>query len=150
MTGILYRSQCVKTMHDYPLSCRNQRNSNHLGFALLTLSWDKNWDSHSLVNGYLSFYPRIALVAPSPGYLCTPVCARLCVIFITYYTTGMSGTHYVGAIFSAVLSEACYLICDDLTHFNSSPHPPHPLADLNRISEKWFHAAIWRYKAKMN
>ena len=39
-----------------------------LGLALLTLSWDKNWDSHSLVNGYPSFYPRIALVAPSPGW----------------------------------------------------------------------------------
>ena len=38
------------------------------GLALLTLSWDKNWDSHSLVNGYPSFYPRIALVAPSPVY----------------------------------------------------------------------------------
>ena len=38
-----------------------------LGLALLTLSWDKNWDSHSLVNGYPSFYPRMALVAPSPG-----------------------------------------------------------------------------------
>ena len=38
-----------------------------LGLALLTLSWDKNWDSHSLVNGYPSFCPRIALVAPSPG-----------------------------------------------------------------------------------
>ena len=38
-----------------------------LGLALLTLSWDKNWDSHSLVNGYPSFYPRIAFVAPSPG-----------------------------------------------------------------------------------
>ena len=37
-----------------------------LGLALLTLSWDKNWDSHSLVNGYPSFYPRIPLVAPSP------------------------------------------------------------------------------------
>ena len=37
------------------------------GLALLTLSWDKNWDSHSLVNGCPSFYPRIALVAPSPG-----------------------------------------------------------------------------------
>ena len=36
------------------------------GLALLTLSWDKNWDSHSLVNGYPSFYPTIALVAPSP------------------------------------------------------------------------------------
>ena len=36
------------------------------GLALLTLSWDKNWDSHSLVNGYPSFYPRIALVAPGP------------------------------------------------------------------------------------
>ena len=40
-----------------------------LGLALLSLSWDKNWDSHSLVNGYPSFYPRIALVAPSPGIL---------------------------------------------------------------------------------
>ena len=40
---------------------------NSLGLALLTLSWDKNWDNHSLVNGYPSFYPRIALVAPSPG-----------------------------------------------------------------------------------
>ena len=38
-----------------------------LGLALLTLSWDRKWDSHSLVNGYPSFYPRIALVAPSPG-----------------------------------------------------------------------------------
>ena len=38
----------------------------HLGLALLTLSWDKNWDSHSPMNGYPSFYPRIALVAPSP------------------------------------------------------------------------------------
>ena len=37
------------------------------GLVLLTLSWDKNWDSHSLVNGYPSFYPRIALVAPSPA-----------------------------------------------------------------------------------
>ena len=37
------------------------------GLALLTLYWDKNWDSHSLVIGYPSFYPRIALVAPSPG-----------------------------------------------------------------------------------
>ena len=36
------------------------------GLGLLKLSWDKNWDSHSLVNGYPSFYPRIALVAPSP------------------------------------------------------------------------------------
>ena len=36
------------------------------GLALLTLSWDKNWDSHSLVNGYPSFYPRITFVAPSP------------------------------------------------------------------------------------
>ena len=41
-----------------------------LGLALLTPSWDKNWDSHSLVNGYPSFYPRIALVAASPdGYV---------------------------------------------------------------------------------
>ena len=43
-------------------------NNGHQGLALLTLSWDKNWDSHSLVNGYPSFYPRIALVAPSPGW----------------------------------------------------------------------------------
>ena len=39
----------------------------HLGLALLTLSCDKNWDSQLLVNGYPSFYPRIALVAPIPG-----------------------------------------------------------------------------------
>ena len=38
-----------------------------LGLALLMLSKDKNWDSHSPMNGYPSFYPRIALVAPSPG-----------------------------------------------------------------------------------
>ena len=37
------------------------------GLVLLKLSWDKNWDSHSLVNGYPIFYPRIALVAPSLG-----------------------------------------------------------------------------------
>ena len=43
------------------------------GLALLTLSWDKNWDSHSLVNGYPSFYPRIALVAPSPVGYCRSV-----------------------------------------------------------------------------
>ena len=43
-----------------------RRASGHLGLTLLTLSWDKNWDSHSLVKGYPSFYPRIALVAPSP------------------------------------------------------------------------------------
>ena len=43
------------------------------GLALLTLSQDKNWDSHSQVNGYPSFYPRIALVAPSPGEL-KPMC----------------------------------------------------------------------------
>ena len=45
----------------------------HQGLALLTLSWDKKWDSHSLVNGYPSFYPRIALVAPSLGNM--PQCA---------------------------------------------------------------------------
>ena len=39
---------------------------NLLGLALLTLSKNKNWDSHTMVNGYPSFYPRIALVAPSP------------------------------------------------------------------------------------
>ena len=40
------------------------------GLALLTLSLDKNWDRHSPMNGYPSFYPRIALVAPSPGHIC--------------------------------------------------------------------------------
>ena len=45
-----------------------------LGLALLTLSWDKNWDSHSLLNGYPSFYPRIALVAPSPGSTYMAIC----------------------------------------------------------------------------
>ena len=47
----------------------NESQLAHLGLALLMLSWDKNWDSHSLVNGYPSFYPRIALVAPSPECL---------------------------------------------------------------------------------
>ena len=42
---------------------------NYLGLALLTLSWDKNWDIYSLVKGYPIFYPRITLVAPSPGRL---------------------------------------------------------------------------------
>ena len=44
----------------------NETEETQQGLALLTLSRDKNWDSHSLVNGYPSFYPRIALVAPSP------------------------------------------------------------------------------------
>ena len=52
------------------LLCKATNKHNSLwsdqGLALLTLSWDKNWDSHSLVNGYPSFYPRIVLVAPSP------------------------------------------------------------------------------------
>ena len=43
-----------------------------LGLALLQLSWDKNWDSHLLVNGYPSFYPRIALAVPSPGQYVRP------------------------------------------------------------------------------
>ena len=46
--------------------CNGKSISKHQGLALLTLSWDKNWDSHSLVNGYPRFYPGIALVAPSP------------------------------------------------------------------------------------
>ena len=49
----------VRGIHQFPFT-------KDLGLALLMLSWDKNWDSHSLVNGYPSFYPRIALVAPSP------------------------------------------------------------------------------------
>ena len=46
---------------------RMTRSKSFQGLALLMLSWDKTWDSHSLVNDYPSFYPRIALVAPSPG-----------------------------------------------------------------------------------
>ena len=53
-------------VHGLVQDCSNSI-ANALGLALLTLSWDKNWDSHSLVNGYPSFYPRIGLVAPSPG-----------------------------------------------------------------------------------
>ena len=44
-----------------------------LGLALLTLSYDKNWDSHSQMNGYPSFYASIALVAPSPGLSTEPI-----------------------------------------------------------------------------
>ena len=51
------------------------------GLALLMPSWDKNWDSHSLVNGYPSFYPRIALVAPCPGDI-TPA-PHTSAIFVT-------------------------------------------------------------------
>ena len=62
------------------------------GLALLTLSWDKNWDSHSLVNGYPSFYPRIALVAPSPEVLAlTSLCEARNVIYIYISNNG----HYL-------------------------------------------------------
>ena len=54
------------TVHTYVLKYPLSKNEIILGLALLTLSWDKNWYSHSLVNGYPSLYPRIALVAPSP------------------------------------------------------------------------------------
>ena len=48
-------------------NCRSFTLTHYLaGLGATNLSWDKNWDSHSLVNGYPSFYPRIALVAPSP------------------------------------------------------------------------------------
>ena len=56
----------LKVSHKARISVQNRTGLLTLGLALLTLSWDKNWDSHSLVNGYPSFYPRIALVAPSP------------------------------------------------------------------------------------
>ena len=69
-----FMEQKTKQTHE-----RNIKNTNKLSFicrvikslqglVLLTLSYDKNWDSHSLVNGYPTFYPRIALVAPSPGF----------------------------------------------------------------------------------
>ena len=41
--------------------------------ALLKLSWDKNWDSHSPTNSYPRFYSRIALVVPRPGDQWWPV-----------------------------------------------------------------------------
>ena len=60
-----------KLSHRQARDCRThthrRRQRQYPGLALLTLSWDKNWDSHSPMNGYPSFYPRIALVAPSPG-----------------------------------------------------------------------------------
>ena len=57
---ILDRSQCGFRKH--------RSMTDHQGLVLLMLSWDKNWDSHSLaLNGYPSFYPRIGLVAPSLG-----------------------------------------------------------------------------------
>ena len=37
-----------------------------LGLALLTLSWDKNWDSHSLVNGYPSFLSYDSVSSAKP------------------------------------------------------------------------------------
>ena len=60
------RAPCVSSpIHQLRKEYPESKAFIHLGLALLTLSWDKNWDSHSLVNGYPSFYPRIALVAPS-------------------------------------------------------------------------------------
>ena len=61
-----YYSVVLLLHGQFPTILAIQTPSVSLGLALLTLSWDKNWDSHSLVNGYPSFYPRIALVAPSP------------------------------------------------------------------------------------
>ena len=61
-----YYSVVLLLHGQFPTILAIQTPSASLGLALLTLSWDKNWDSHSLVNGYPSFYPRIALVAPSP------------------------------------------------------------------------------------
>ena len=62
----MLKIQLVHIIRTYFEICFND-NLIGQGLALQTLSWDKNWDSHSLVNGYPSFYPRIALVAPSPG-----------------------------------------------------------------------------------
>ena len=69
----------LSTIAPNPLLCS-------LGLALLTISWDKNWDSHSLVNGYPSFYPRIALVAPSPdGVLYRGILQNTLVPFARHY-----------------------------------------------------------------
>ena len=38
----------------------------HLGLALLTLTWDKNWDSHSLVNGFPSFLSQDSVSSAKP------------------------------------------------------------------------------------
>ena len=64
---LIYLRQYLNYSVDQKLKMSEMLMAIFLGLALLTLSWDKNWDSHSLVNGYPSFYPRIALVAPSPG-----------------------------------------------------------------------------------
>ena len=63
---LCYQNRYYAKQHQH-LCCKVQPTFAVQGLALLTLSWDKNWDSHSLVNGYPIFYPRIALVAPSPG-----------------------------------------------------------------------------------
>ena len=52
-TNIAANSICQ--CYDSALSKWAQSESSVQGLALLTLSWDKNWDSHSLVNGYPSF-----------------------------------------------------------------------------------------------
>ena len=61
----VYRNHYLPYQHSDPIAVAIA-----LGLVLLTLSWDKNWDSHSPMNGCPSFYPRIALVAPSPDRRC--------------------------------------------------------------------------------
>ena len=75
VNGVVYRGILLGTL--VPDNIRDEDDNakphhsmavtDYQGLVQLTLCWDKNWDSHSLVNGYPSFYPRIALVAPSPA-----------------------------------------------------------------------------------
>ena len=84
-----------------------------LGLALLTLSWDKNWDSHSLVNGYPSFYPRIALVAPSPGvnYRCIcgwDICYCASSKLISHISKNMIIYSFLKTIHTPIRCSSCY------------------------------------------
>ena len=52
----------------HPVDNNAGKNPGLLLWMLEKLS-PRAWDSHSPMNGYPSFYPRIALVVPSPGLL---------------------------------------------------------------------------------
>ena len=87
------------TRGDDNLWCRVGGGAVRQGLALLTLSWDKNWDSHSLVNGYPSFYPRIALVAPSPGDALFSVMVIFNMLFLYKYFVSGCNKEFIIFIF---------------------------------------------------
>ena len=96
-----------------------------LGLALLTLSWDKNWDSHSLMNGYPSFYPRIALVAPSPGVpiqmLQSDTSYKNAHHFVSFYFV-VCNNLLICCRFSVIYIAICFKFPSPAVHLVRMPH----------------------------